>query len=230
MVRALLPRVVGVLVSLCAAVPALVQGQVSLVYRQSTGSQEDRVEITDEPLPTGALLGITISSGETYRIETDASGGVVACSFEFPPEGTSWKAEREGSTLRLTGTVQRRKVSRTFRIDTNPWYESVERSLQSYALSAAREAVRFWMVEPYGGTPYLMAGKIERLEPVGVNGRRVDAIRVVVRPDGILSFLWNSVYWFDPADGTFLRSQSVRGLFKVVPTVLELMEDRRAGR
>jgi hypothetical protein len=218
----------GILGCLCFLAP-LAGGQVSLVYRQSTGTQEDRVEISDQPLPTGAVLGIAISSGETYQILTDPTGGVTACSFEFPPEGTSWKAVRDGSTLRLVGTVQHRAVSRTFRIDNHPWYESAERSLQSYAIMAPPDPVRFWMIEPYGGSAYLMAGRFERRERVGVNGRSVEAIRVVVKPDGILAFLWKSAYWFDPDNGTFLRSESVRGLFKVIPTVLELVEDRRAG-
>jgi hypothetical protein len=210
--------------------PAVTDSQVSLVYRQSTGSREDRVEISDVALPTGAVLGISITSGETYRIETDARGGVISCSFDFPPEGTSWKAVREAATLRLDGTVQHRQVSRTFHIDDHPWYESAERSLQFYALSAPSEPVRFWMIEPYGGSAYLMAGRIERREQIVVNGWSVPAVRVVIRPDGILAFLWKSAYWFDPVDGTFLRSQSVRGFLAVVPTVLELVEDHRPGR
>lgn len=187
------------------------------------------MEISDQALPTGAVLGVGISSGETYRIETDASGGVIACSFDFPPEGTSWNALREGSTLRLNGTVQHRQVSRMFRIDDHPWYESAERSLQSYAISAPLQPVQFWMIEPYGGSAFLMAGRIERHEQVVVNGRSVEAIRVVIRPDGILAFLWKSTYWFDPVDGTFLRSQSVRGFLTLASTILELVEDRRPG-
>jgi hypothetical protein len=223
-------RVLGISICLGVLAPAVTVGQVSLVYRQSTGKREDRVEISDLPLPTGAVLGVAISSGETYRIETDASGGVISCSFDYPPEGTSWRAQREGSTLRLDGSVQHRQVSRTFRIDDHPWYESAERSLQAYAISAPLDPVRFWMIEPYGGSAYLMAGRVECTEQVEVNGRSVDAIRVVIRPDGILAFLWKSTYWFDPVDGTFLRSQSVRGILTLVPTVLELVEDRRPGR
>jgi hypothetical protein len=228
-VRFSLLRVLCLITSLAAA-PAASAAPVSLVYRQITGNKEDRIEISEQALPSGEDLGVAISSGESYRITSDASGGVTACSFEFPQEGTSWTAVREGSTLRLEGTVRHRPVSRSMRIDGNPWYESVERSLQSYSISNPLEPVRFWMIEPYTASVYLMAGRIERREAAEVDGRSVDAIRVVVRPDGVLAFIWKSTYWFDPNDGTFLRSKSVRGFLAVVPTVIELTEDRRPGR
>ena len=120
-------------------------------------------------------------------------------------------------------------MARTFAIDGNPWYECVERSLQPYAVSGSHEPERFWMIEPYGGGAYLMAGRIERRERIRVNGTLVDAVRVVIRPAGFLSFLWSSTYWYSPVDGTFLKSESIRNILPVVPpTVVELMEDRRA--
>ncbi len=210
-------------------VPVAAAAQVTLVYRQQTGSRVDRIEITEQVRRDGAVLGVSATSGETYRIESDDRGDVTACQFEFPADRTSWVARREGTSLRLDGTVQGRPVSRRFAIDGRPWYESVERSLQRYAISGSAEAELFWMIEPYGGNAYLMAGRIEGREQVQVNGTLVDAVRVVVRPAGILSFIWSSTYWYSPADGTFLKSQSVRALLPLVPpTVIELVEDRRA--
>jgi hypothetical protein len=219
--------------ALCAAllVPAAVAAPVTLVYRQRTGSREDRIEISEQVLARGAVLGISATSGETYRIESDESGAVTACRFEFPAGGTSWVARRDGASLRLEGTVQGRSVSRTFAVDRHPWYESVERSLQGYAVSGSGEPTLFWMIEPYGGGAYLMTGRIERREQVEVNGAPVEAVRVVVRPAGIMSFLWSSTYWYSPRDGTFLKSRSVRGILPLVPpTVIELLEDRRSRR
>ncbi len=219
--------------ALCIAVlvPAAAGAQVTLVYRQATGNRVDRIEITERVQPEGAVLGVSATSGETYHIESDDSGGVTACRFEFPPDRTSWIARRQGASLRLDGIVQGRPVSRTFAIDRHPWYESVERSLQRYAVSGSPDPERFWMIEPYGGGAYLMAGRIERRERVEVNGSFVEAVRVLVRPAGFLSFIWSSTYWYSPVDGTFLKSESVRALLPLVPpTVIELLEDRRARR
>jgi hypothetical protein len=226
-----IPRAFPIILSLIVLVTAPAGAQVTLVYRQATGARVDRIEISDQAQPDGAVLGVFATSGETYRIESDQGGGVTACRFEFPPERTSWTARREGTSLRLEGTVQGRPVSRTFAIDRRPWYESAERSLQLYAVSCSREPVRFWMVEPYGGSAYLMTGSVERLERVEVNGTLVQAVRVIVRPAGIMSFIWSSTYWYSPVDGTFLKSQSVRGILSLAPpTVIELLEDRRVRR
>jgi hypothetical protein len=163
------------------------------------------VEISEQERPDGRVIEASMSSGESYRIGSDATGANTACSFRFPVDRTSWSARREGDTLRIEGTVQGRPVSRTVAIDGNPWHESAERSLQSYAVSGSGE-------------------------PVEVNGRVVEAVRVTVRPAGILAFTWSSMYWYDPRDGTFLRSRCVRGFLSLVPTVMELVEDRRPGR
>lgn len=212
---------------LLVLVPAATRAQVSLVYRQWTGPEEVRIEIRQQALPPGAVLEAAMSNGESYRIESDATGGVVACSFDFPREGTSWSARRDGETLRLAGTVRGRPVQRTFAVGRHPWYESAEHSLQSRAVSGSRVPFLFWMVQPYEGRAYLMSGRIERREPVHVNGRSVEAVRIIVRPAGLLAFLWSSTYWYDPLDGTFLRSQSLRGILARDPTVIELVEDRR---
>jgi hypothetical protein len=221
-------RAVALVLFLTVILPSLAGAPVTLVYRQRTGNRVDRIEITEQVSPEGSVLGVAASSGETYRIESDSSGGVTSCTFTYPPGSTSWTARRDGTSLRLEGTVQGRPVRRTFKIDAHPWYESVERSLQSFAVSGSTEPKEFWMIEPYGGGAYLMAGRIERRGRSEVNGATVDAVQVVVRPAGILSFLWSSTYWYAPADGTFLRSQSIRGLLPVIPpTVIELLEDRR---
>ena len=225
------PRIVVFALCLVVLVPAAAAAQVTLVYRQHTGGRVDRIEIRQHVLPRGEVLGVSATSGESYWIEIDDSGSVTACRFEFPAEGTSWVAQREGTSLRLEGTVQGRTVSRTFTIDRHPWYESVERSLQQYAISGSLEPEQFWMIEPYGGGAYLMSGRIERHERVQVNGTFVEAVRVVVRPAGILSFIWSSTYWYSPVDGTFLKSESIRSILPLIPpTVVELMEDRRARR
>ncbi len=202
---------------------------MTLVYRQVTGSQVDRIDISEEKQQGGEVIEAAATSGETYRIESDATGGVTVCQFEFPAQRTSWTGRRQGVSLRIEGTVRGGPVSRTFTIDRHPWYESAERSLQSLAVSGSLKPQQFWMVEPYGGGVYLMSGHVERRERVAVNGKYVEAVRVVVRPAGLLAFLWSSTYWYSPTDGTFLKSESVRGIRGLVPlTVIELLEDRRA--
>ena len=227
-VRIPLVQVFSLCAGLVALAPVVSSAEISLVYRQRTGSREDRIEMSEEALPQKAELRIAFSSGETYHITSDEKGDVTACSFAFPKEGTSWEATRNGDTLQLAGTVKGSAVTRTLRIDNHPWYESAERSLQSYAVSASREPLRFWMIEPYTGSAFLMGVTIERREPVDVNGRSMEAVRLVMKPQGILALFWNTTYWFRPHDGTFLRSQSI-GILSRAAVVVELVEDHRAS-
>jgi len=216
----------GVYFSLLVAAPT--PAQVILVYGQSAGSRVDRIDVSEEVLPDRAVQVISVTSGETYRIESDDAWRVNACEFEYSSGDTSWAARRDGNSLRLDGIVQGRAVHRTFAIDEHPWYESVEQSLQAYALSGSPRPRLFWIVEPYGGNAYLMTGRIEGREVIEVNGSPVDAVRLVVRPAGVLSFIWSSTNWFSARDGTFLKSESVRGVLPFTPTtVVELQEDRR---
>jgi len=86
------------------------------------------------------------------------------------------------------------------------------------------------MIQPYNGVAFLMSGRIEGQELVDVNGKSREAVRIVVRSAGFLAFIWNCTYWYDPNDGTFLRSQGVRSFFSLIPTIIELVEDRRPAR
>jgi hypothetical protein len=47
-----------------------------------------------------------------------------------------------------------------------------------------------------------------------------------MKPQGLLALSWHTAYWFDPRDGTFLRSQSI-GILSRIPVVVELVEDHR---
>jgi hypothetical protein len=225
------PRIATLALVLIVLVTTAAGAQVTFVFRQATAGRVDRIEISQQVQPDRELIELSATSGETYRIESDSRGDVTVCRFEFPPDRTAWIARREGRSLRMDGIVKGRAVARTFAIDGNPWYECVERSLQPFAVSGSPEPERFWMIEPYGGGAYLMAGRIERRERVEVNGTFVDAVRVIVRPAGFLSFIWSSTYWYSPVDGTFLKSESVRSILPLIPpTVVELTEDRRARR
>ena len=202
--------------------------QVTLVYSQKTGPKVDRIEISERAQGSGSILAAVMTSGESYLVQSDPGGGVTACRFEFPPDGTSWNARRDGRSLHIEGLVRGRWVSRTFAIDDNPWYESAEWSLQDFALSDASGSIEFWLIEPYGGNAYLMEGHIDAHERIVVNGTNEDAVRIVVRPAGFFSFLWSSTYWYSPRDGTFLKSEAVRAFFSIGPlTTIELPENHR---
>jgi hypothetical protein len=103
----------------------------------------------------------------------------------------------------------------------------VERSLQGFAISGSARTIYFWMVLPTEARVFRLKARREGRQVVNVAGQPVEAERVKVTLTGIASFIWSSVYWYRPADGTFLRSESVRGFIGTPKTVIELVEGTR---
>ena len=58
---------------------------------------------------------------------------------------------------------------------------------------------------------------------------QLHALRVRIRPVGILHYLWSALYWYRPGDGTFLRYEAVRGWVGTPKTVIELTSKGQQG-
>jgi hypothetical protein len=202
--------------------------QKGLVYRDQTGSRVGRVEVTEEPEGENLLLRTVMSYGESYEILNDADLATLSFTYGNVGDDTYYTARREGNSIRMEGTLRGKPFSRLSRIDEHPLYESVERSLQGFAISGSKQTLDFWMVLPMDAQVFHMVARREGQDRVQVAGVPVSAERVRVAPPGIAAILWSSLYWYRPADGTFLRSEAVRGIGLGIPkSVLELVEGER---
>jgi len=155
----------------------------------------------------------------------DASRTTLRYAFASPARRTAYTATREGNQISLQGTLNDQPLSRRFRIDSHPWFQSMEWSLQPLILSGSSQPLVFWVLQPFEGRVYLMQAHEERTEEIDVDSRTVEAMRVRVSPWGILSAVWSSLYWFRPSDGEFLRYEAVRGLPGTPKTVVELVQE-----
>jgi hypothetical protein len=109
------------------------------------------------------------------------------------------------------------------RIDSNPWYESLEFGLREFAVSGTTQPGYCWVVVPDDTATYLVVTRIEKRETVEVNTRPVDAVRVRVALNGIPPFFWSTLYWYRMTDGAFVRFEGPRGGFGSPRTVMELL-------
>jgi hypothetical protein len=206
-----------------------VGAQNRLIYREQTGQQTARVEVWEEKDTEGLLLRTVMSYGETYAIRNDFDMGTLSFTYGNTEQKTFYTAAREGNAIRLNGTLRGKPFSRLSRIDTRPLYESPERSLQGFAISGSSGTLDFWIVLPTEALIFQLVAKREGRELVEVDGEMVSAERVKVSLPGIASIVWSSLYWYRPTDGTFLRSEAVRGigLIGTPKTVLELIQGVR---
>jgi len=202
--------------------------QNRLVYREQTGPRVALVEVTEKHEGEDLLLRTVMSYGESYEILNDSDMATLSFSYGNTAENTFYTARREGDSIRMEGTLRGRTFSRLSRVDPHPLYESVERSLQGFAISGSTQTLDFWMVLPTEAQVFQMVARREGLDRVQVAGAAVSAERVKVSLPGIAALLWSSLYWFRPSDGTFLRSEAVRGIGLGIPkSVLELVEGEK---
>ncbi len=186
-----------------------------------------RIEVWEVRDAEGLLLQSVMSNGDTYGIRNTLDMVTTSFSYGNAAQGTLYTESREGNEIRLEGTLRGKPLSRVSRIDERPVYESVERSLQEFAISGSSQTIYFWIVLPADALIFQLMAHREGREVVDVAGERVEAERVKVSLPGLASILWSSLYWYRPTDGTFLRSECVRGLIGTPKTVLQLVEGDR---
>jgi len=201
--------------------------QNRLVYREQTGQKIVRIEAWEDRHPEGVILHSVMSNGEAYDIQNDPGMATIAFTYENTGQNTLYWASREGNAIRFEGTIMGKPFARSERIDSRPLYQSVERSLQGFAVSGMPETIYFWIVLPSDAKVFQLMARREGREVVDIDGQQVEAERVKVSLPGIASIFWSSVYWFRPGDGTFLRSECVRGFIGTPKTILVLVEGER---
>lgn len=201
------------------------QGALSAVstfnYRDRTGDHEIDILITREPTPDGFVFRSRMNDGDKHDVEMDASAATIRYRVQSPQRRIDYTVTREGNVLVVQGTLGGAPVSKRITIDSRPWYQAVETSLVGFILGGGRGQPEFWTVYPWEGNAYLLRAQSEGEQVISVNGREITAVRVRMRPLGILRYFWSALYWYRPRDGRFVRYEAVRGFPGTPLTVVE---------
>jgi hypothetical protein len=211
--------------AILSSLPLPAGAEGAWVYRDLTGNLVTIIHLQEQTRGEDVTLHSTLSDGDLHSVEMDSSRATLHYDFDSPERKTAYSASREGNEILIQGTLKGQPLSKRIAIDSHPWYESMEWSLQPFAVSGSSEPVLFWVLHPYEGQAFLMQAREEKEEGIPVDGRTLDAMRVKVSPWGLLSLFWSSLYWFRSSDGIFLRFEGVRGLPGTPKTVVELIEE-----
>jgi hypothetical protein len=203
-----------------------VAAQATWTYRDRTGRTESRIEIRVETIDGGRIIQLALSDGDSYHVRLNATGETVRYDFVSPSRRTAYAAIRAGDAILFQGTLDGTPLSRSVRINAKPWYQSMEWSLQPYALSGSSQALVFWVVQPFEAQAYLMQARGEKPETVRVDDHAEYAIRVKVSPSGALASFWSELFWYRPTDGLYLRNEAVRGATGTPKSTVELIEEK----
>jgi hypothetical protein len=173
-----------------------------------------------------------LDRGETVRITSTTESGRVFTAW-CRSDGTTvrWEVadgpdrltvERRDRSLQFRGRLGGRTVERSISIDERPWYQPLSFSLRGVA-GGDGSPEAFWTIRPDDLSVLSMTASTQAKETVTVDGHRVDAVRVEVRPAGWRSAFWSCHYWFRIPDRVFIRYRGVHGVPGSPETVVELV-------
>lgn len=154
----------GCAILLSRSLPA--DAQDGWIYRDLTGPLVTIIHLQRETHDGEVTLHSTLSDGDLHSVEMDASLATFHYDFNSPERKTAYSATREGNEILLQGTLKGRPLSRRIPIDSHPWYESMELSLQKLAVSGSPGPLLFWVVHPYEGQAFLMQARQETEEEI----------------------------------------------------------------
>lgn len=196
-------------------------GSLRLVYRDVTGGQAGLREYVICQGAQGVSL-VATEENITRTVEAGPDFGTLREGYE-DKSGGRLTLVREGRSMRLTGALGRRQVSRVFEVDDAVWYGSIL-FLRDFVLSGQPE-MEFYMTKPEEDRVIKLLAIREANEEIMVDGEPVAAVRVRFTLPDIRRLLWSSTYWFRASDGLFVKSLETRGPPGTAKSAVELLEE-----
>ncbi|NOQ46660.1 MAG: hypothetical protein GQ559_08325 [Desulfobulbaceae bacterium] len=181
----------------------------SYLYREITG--EKSKEFKWELLDKGDEVVITSSSAEGKFVNVCRRDGATLRWHVQQSPDTDIQAERIANTITLRGRFQGKKVDKSIEIDERPWFQSLSFSLRSLT-GGDTKALSFWIIRKDTLEFVEMQAKNLGIEPIELAGEEVQAYKMEIRKNGLLSSLWHANYWFRTSDNTFVQYRGTHGL------------------
>lgn len=189
---------------------ALVRAAETRIYQETTGGREEIHTYIVNPTDSGYTVRLVRQGGNNRieeEMETDSSFSTLKWTYRDAAQKTDLSARRLENRIELAGNFEGDRVQKTFKIDSRPWKQLFSIDFEPLA-SGPEKSTRFWSIGTSGPGRMKIAGftfKIAGEESIDWRGKKVRAIRVRIALAGLLSIFWHGDYWFDAADGRYLR-------------------------
>ena len=204
--RALAPLCLA-LVCMAMATPT----SQALRYREQTGTESSTFSWRADPASNGATITVTQYQGDEVFSSVNTREGATLSWRHIKEPDTDIQVERAGDSLRFSGHLAGQPVDRRQAIDGRPWCQPLAFSLQRVAAGEQAD-FSFWTIRPDTLKVFAMqAHKAGSDRLAGADGNTQAADRVIIRPTGILSALWQAEYWFRSDDHLFLQYRGTHG-------------------
>jgi hypothetical protein len=198
----------AVLLSLCLFVPVCALSAadpVTVKYLETHGAKSAVMEYGVAPSAQGIRVTSVGGGSAEEMLWVPGTGGVAWRQTE-ESSGTDLRGERQGDTIRFSGTVKGKNVSREVKVDSEPWYQ-IFGPLITELLPSERQQRDFWVVNPDDLAPHKMMARRAGAEKITLAGVLTQALRIHFSPAGALAPFWGADFWYRPQDSTWLYSK-----------------------
>jgi hypothetical protein len=114
---------------------------------------------------------------EGMLCQTDPSFEVLQWEYRNSETGTDIIAERSGDVIYITGRHRNKKYKKKFRIDSEPWFQSLGLGLKAFAVSD-EDSICFWLIDPCALKPAKFEATKEKTEKPDVDGQETESIYI----------------------------------------------------
>lgn len=142
-----------------------------------------------------------VNKKDTVTIQTGFD--TLEWKLEAPFENTDITAVKRDNTIDLVGLYKGKAIHKVIEIDQSPWFQSLSVSLKPIISSEISKHF-FWSIRPDNLKAYKMVAIKKGRETISLDRQQISAIRIEIRPHGILAPFWKCDCWFSE-EGVFLK-------------------------
>ncbi len=178
---------------------------LTLTYLETHGAKSAVIRYGVAASAQGIRVTSTGGDSDEEMLWVPGTGGVAWRQTDRQAE-TDLRAERTGDSIRFSGTVKGKSVSREVKVDREPWYQ-IFGPIITELLPQDRERRDFWVVNPDDLAPHKMMVRRAGTEQITLAGVATAALKIHFSPAGGLAPFWGADFWYRPQDFTWLYSR-----------------------
>lgn len=148
-------------------------------------------------------------SGNT-KIITNPERITQSFSHKSKNGQNEYTIHREGPILIARSNVNGDQTERHYKVGKDLWLQEFDFSFKPYILSNLRN-LHFAIVHPKKLDLHNMIATKQALEPLNLNGKLIETLRVKVTLTGFKKMFWHADLWFDPQEGDLLMYKANEG-------------------
>lgn len=167
---------------------------------------------------------IAMTRGKEYQhIAYSSDGNTKRFTYCDTLENIYYVAERNGATITIIGSDDGKPVSKEFKIDSDPWYQSAH-DFSDFAMNKQREELYYWVLRPSDMRIVKMRAR------KGESDNPLTHSTIVAAPVGVYAKFWRAHYSYRNSDGLFVKFRAKQRIPGGTTTVISLLNDQYVSK